>query len=148
MLFRLAPGTSYTLNRSLDVRLALADSGVAGSQIELRIGKSGDGVQLELWNGATTASKALHTYQLNFTLTSASSGSIAVYVDGSSTPLLTQSGTLRASTSQGDNHIAFGDAHDTTYKSTLDWLIWTRQAYTPAQLSSRLPSGLGTTTGY
>lgn len=159
VLFRVTPGANFALNRSLDLRLALADEGSFGPLIELRLGTSGNGIQLEQWNGTTTLSantttnpavdlSQARTVQLNFTLSSASSGSIQVYVDGATTPVLTASGPLRQTATTGMNHLAFGDAHDTPYQSTLDWLIWTPQAYLPAQLKGKLPANIGSTTGY
>jgi hypothetical protein len=159
VLFRVTPGANFALNRSLDLRLALAAEGSFGPLIELRLSTSGQGIQLVQWNGTTTLSantntnpgvdlSQAHAIQLNFTLSSASSGSIQVYVDGGATPVLTASGPLRQTATAGANHLAFGDAYDAPYQSTLDWLIWTPQAYLPAQLKGKLPAGIGSTTGY
>ncbi|HSD40057.1 MAG TPA: hypothetical protein VLC92_21335 [Rhodocyclaceae bacterium] len=99
--------------------------------------------------GITTTS--YHTYQMTTTLTNATTGFVRVYVDGAATPVINQSFTTlgQATAGTNQNSIGIGEiSSNATGKFDLDWIVWTSGAYTPAQLSGKLPASLGVTTGY
>jgi hypothetical protein len=115
-----------------------------------------------------------HTYQLAIEQPNEASLDVRVYMDGvlmtgtyvipspqaaaSATcdPTNAPTGTAtsfrvnRKAATAGQNFVSFGEASTgTQYSGSLDWLIWTRDnAFTPAELLGKLPSGLGVTTGY
>lgn len=144
--------------KASDLEIALSpNASTVGLRVKTIISTAtSTGVQVEKYDGTTSVAdksdtSGSHIYQVAVTLTSATTGSFAVYVDGSATPTLTQSNvTLRAAGAAGDNYIGFGaNSSSNIYQSKIDWIVWTPYgAFTPAQALGTLPSGLGTTTGY
>lgn len=144
--------------RALEIEVAMADDGLAGSRLKtiLRADGGNQGVQLEQANGGTSVQQyglnmaVFRVYQASITLTNATTGDVRVYVDGNDTPLLTLSGvTMRSTSSAGNNFLRFGDGGGNAYKGNIDWIIWTNEAaYRPSDLQGALPAGIGAITGY
>lgn len=146
--------------RMLELEVAMADSGVAGSRVKtiLRNDGSNKGVQLESANNGTSANSfgisdmdKFAIYQIAITLTDATTGSVNVYRNGSLMPNLSLSNvTMRATSAVGDNFIRFGEVSGSAaYKSSIDWMLWTNTgAYNPAEVAGTLPTGLGCVYGY
>ena len=142
------------IDRRDDIELAFADSRVS---MQLRGDASSSNVRVPTFEqGGGDYSKQLdmtvpHIFQISVAMTSAYAGTVAVYVDGSSTPII---GPLTTTNMQrtyvtGQDYVQFGENTNKAGVADLDWMIWTTQdAYTPAQLQGKLPSGLGITTGY
>ncbi|MEN3113572.1 hypothetical protein ACFONG_15005 [Uliginosibacterium paludis] len=103
-------------------------------------------------SSAAFDTSAAHTYQVVITLSSATAGTVKVYLDGGATAILNAAVTAfpTGTTSNASwSQIYFGDINTGyQYKSSMDWLIWRTGAFTPADLAGKLPSGLGVTTGY
>lgn len=148
-------GVSYDVNTRLaEFELAFADSRVV---LVLRGDASSSNVRLQAFEqGGSDVNAQIdmsqpHIFQIAVTLTSAYAGTVTVYVDGNSTPLL---GPLSTTNMQrtyvaGQDYVQFGDNRNAALRGNLDWMAWTTQAaYSPAQLAGKLPSGLGVTTGY
>ncbi|MDO6386367.1 hypothetical protein [Uliginosibacterium sp. 31-12] len=148
-------GVSYDVNTRLaEFELAFADSRVV---LVLRGDASSSNVRLQTveQGGSDVVAKIdmtqPHIFQIAVTLTSAYAGTVAVYVDGDSTPLLGPLSTtnMQRTYAVGQDYVQFGDNRNVAFRSNLDWMAWTTQgAYSPAQLAGKLPSGLGVTTGY
>lgn len=148
-------GVSYDVNTRLaEFELAFADSRVI---LVLRGDASSSNVRLQAFEqGGSDVNAQIdmsqpHIFQIAVTLTSAHAGTVTVYVDGDSTPLL---GPLSTTNMQhtyvaGQDYVQFGDNRNAALRGNLDWMAWTHQgAYSPAQLAGKLPGGLGVTTGY
>lgn len=149
--------------RGLDIEVAMADADTAGSRVKMILRPGNGGVQLEQADGGQSVASytssadrfdmgVFRIYQLNITLTSATTGHVQVYANGDSEPLPNLSltdVTMRASSAAGHNYLRFGDGGGQMFKSSIDWLIWTSEGiYTPAELQGLLPENLGVTTGY
>jgi hypothetical protein len=101
-------------------------------------------------SSGTITTASWHTYQLTVKFTSATAGTIRVYVDGNTTPVIDTAVTHQeqATASAAQNSIAFGEINSgTTGKFDLDWIVWAAGEYTPSQLAGKLPSGV-TSAGY
>ncbi|NSL53438.1 hypothetical protein [Uliginosibacterium aquaticum] len=148
-------GVSYDVNTRLaEFELAFADSRVV---LVLRGDASSSNVRLQtVEQGGSDVVAQIdmtqpHIFQIAVTLTSAYAGTVTVYVDGNSTPLLGPLSTtnMQRTYAVGQDYVQFGDNRNVAFRSNLDWMAWTTQgAYSPAQLAGKLPSGLGVTTGY
>lgn len=145
-------------NRAIEIDTSLGD-GTTSSRIKmvLRADGTNQGVQLEKIDGTTSMQSYtsgvpftdFRIYQVAVELTSASSGSVKVYGQGSDTALIEYSGTLLASSNVSDNFVRIGDGGSSAYQAQVDWLIWTDEAaYKPSELLGKLPANLGITTGY
>ncbi len=144
-------------NRVIEIDTALGD-GAASSRIKmvLRADGTNQGVQLEKIDGTTSQQSYtlgvpfndFRIYQVAVELTSASSGSVKVYGQGSDTALIEYSGALLAGGAT-DNFVRIGDGGSSAYNAQVDWLIWTDEgAFRPSDLVGKLPANLGVTTGY
>lgn len=149
--------------RGLEIEVAMADAGVTGSRVKMLIRPDQGGVQLEEVNnidsmqsynspGGPIDMNVFRVYHLTIAMTSATTGSINVYADGSDTPMPNLSVSdisMRPTSGTGSNYVRIGDGGSNAYKSSIDWLIWSDQAaYTPAQLKGLLPADIGQITGY
>jgi hypothetical protein len=160
-------GNPTSTQRVIDLNSSFSDAGSLGYKVQLIIGGGGlpaNATKVQLNNvvispgGSPTIvsssafnASVFHTYQIAITLTSASAGTVAVYLDGNSTPILSQPVlAFPQVTEAGENNLRFGDTDSSNArKGSLDWLVWSNTgAYTPAQLFGKLPTGLGVTTGY
>ena len=111
----------------------------------------GSGLQLEKVDGSKTTliypfdtKSDFHTYQISTTLTSATTGSVDVYINGNDTPVLSYpNGPIRKG-SKRDNYVAFGDSSPgTAFQADIDWIVWSTdtckgQACKPSQLKASL----------
>ncbi|MEN3113516.1 hypothetical protein ACFONG_15585 [Uliginosibacterium paludis] len=94
---------------------------------------------------------AWHVYQVSVTFTSAKTGTVRVYMDGSSTPIIDKTLTdFRQATAIGQNYLRIGEESTSEHaKGDFDWVVWTSDAaYTPAQLAGKLPAAVGAVAGY
>jgi pectate lyase len=153
----LAGVTGNGSNRGIEIDTTLGD-GSASSRIKmlLRADGSNQGVQLEKIDGSNSKQSYnagepyndFRIYQVSVELTSAASGHVQVYGQGSDTALIDYEGSLLAGGSS-DNFIRMGDGGSSAYHAQLDWLIWTEEgAYLPSQLQGKLPANIGVTTDY
>lgn len=154
-------GNATATARVMDFAMAFSDVGSSGTKIPVVV-RENAGVRGISVNGSSVSAQsapfdtsATHIYQIAVTLTSAKQGEVKVYVDGAATPavdMAADGSTVSFSpvAALGDNYVSFGDNYTSAgYKSSLDWMVWTNTgAYTPAQLAGKLPSSLGTVTGY
>lgn len=148
--------------RVLELEVALADAGVAGSRLKaiLRNDGTNKGVQLESANSGASANSygvadmdKFAIYHFSITLTSATSGSVNVFRNGVAMPNLSLNNvTMRAASAVGDNFLRFGEVSGSaTYKSSVDWLVWTSDAaLDPTAAGQSLPedADLGCVYGY
>jgi pectate lyase len=153
----LAGVTGNGTNRALEIDTVLGD-GSSSSRIKmlLRADGSNQGVQLEKIDGSTSKQSYdsaapfndFRIYQVAVSLTSATSGSVKVYAQGSDEVLIEYEGSLLAGGSS-DNYVRIGDGGSSAYFAKVDWLLWTDDgAYAPSQLLGKLPSNIGVITGY
>jgi hypothetical protein len=153
-------------SRVLDIEIALADEGAAGSRLKavLRADDSSTGVQLEraIEGGATPETSVtsygldmldvFRVYHIAIELTSATHGNVRVYADGGDETLPNlnlENVEMRPTSGDGNNFLRFGDAGGSAYQANIDWFIWTNEAaYTPAELANALPADIGCINGY
>lgn len=146
-------GVVYGANTRLaDFELAFADSRVVltlrGDAVagNVRVSSFEDGGPDLL---AQIDMSVPHIFQVAVNLTSARAGTLTVYADGVPVigPVTTTS--MNRVYAAGQDYVQFGDNRNAAFRSNLDWMIWSADgAYTPVQISGKLPSGLGVTTGY
>ncbi|MBV2129186.1 pectate lyase family protein [Arsukibacterium indicum] len=152
--------------RILETEIALGDAEPTGASSRLKIIFRGDGnnagVQLENANNGSSITigkgnepdpldmTQYRVYQFNISLTSPTTGNVALYVEGNNTPLLNlENVTMRPASNATDNYLQLGDAGGSSYKGVIDWAIWTDAgAYTPDMLKGLLPAGIGDISGY
>lgn len=150
----------------LMVMLNLGDPGaVSGPAVQLFVRAETDtNGGLVIFNTDTTPSSATpstysntlstsqwHTYQMTVAMANPTTGTLNVYMDGASTPVISKTVTNIAQVySAGDSSLRIGEGATNAYgKMDLDWIIWTNTgAYTPAELVGKLPASLGTVAGY
>lgn len=144
--------------RSLYLDMALGDEGGYGARIQtglmadrsVRVFELDQSKATPAEQGAVSGPVAVdvwHVYQIAVTLSSATAGTVKVYLDGADTPIIDKTLTnLRQVTNPGDNFIAFGEGSTSaSARGSLDWLIWSNDAaYTSAEVSGKLPAGLST----
>ncbi|MBU0913858.1 MAG: pectate lyase [Gammaproteobacteria bacterium] len=153
-------------NRVLETEIALGDAAASSATSRLKIIFRNDGnnsgVQLENANNGSsvTAGKgnepdpldmsAYRVYHFTVSLTSATTGNVALYVEGKNTPLLALEGvTMRPASTNSDNYLQIGDAGSSSYLGDIDWVLWSSAgAYTPDMLKGLLPADIGDITGY
>lgn len=142
-------------NRVIEFDTSISD-GTNGSRIKLvlRADGSNQGIQIEKADGTTSENgysgtyDSYRIYQVAVTLTSATTGSIEVYQDGSDTPIISHAESTLLSGGI-NNYVRLGDGGSSAYAADIDWVIWTFDgAYKPSDLLGKLPAGLGDTTGY
>ncbi|MEC5384213.1 hypothetical protein VVD49_00690 [Uliginosibacterium sp. H3] len=149
-------------DRFLDINSSFGDTGATAYKAQITFGSSFTGssltnTKLSLNNvnggGAVYSSNFdatnYHVFHIAITMNTPSSGTVLVYLDGNATPILNQTVSSFPAAAVGENNLRLGDTDSTyTRKGSLDWLVWTNSdAYTPAQLSGKLPAGF-TSTGY
>lgn len=94
---------------------------------------------------------AWHVYQVSVTFLSAKTGTVRVYMDGSTTPIIDKTvSNFRQATAIGQNYLRIGEENTSEHaKGDFDWVVWTSDAaYTPAQLIGKLPAAVGPVAGY
>lgn len=149
-------GTAYSANLRLwDLELSSGSSRVVFS---LRGDAASNNVRLALFEeGGSDVNAQIdmsvpHIFQISVAMTSAKAGTVTVFADGNPTPIigpLTTANMRSAAFPPNDEGVVFGDNRNLVMRSDLDWMAWTTQgAYMPSQLTGKLPSGLGVTTGY
>ncbi|MDF3123726.1 hypothetical protein [Rheinheimera sp. 1928-s] len=153
-------------NRILETEIALGDLAASSDTSRLKIVFRNDGnnsgVQLENANNGSsvTAGKGnepdaidmsvYRVYHFTISMTSPTTGNVAVYVEGNNTPLLALEGvTMRPASTNTDNYLQIGDAGSSSYLGDIDWVLWSNAgAYTPQMLKGLLPTDIGDITGY
>lgn len=147
--------------RMLETEIAFGDTAATTPTSRLKIVLRGDGnnagIQLENANNGSsiTLGKAnepnpldmtqYRVYHFTVALSSPTTGNVAVYVAGNNTPLgMLENVTMRPASNATDNYLQLGDAGNSSYKTDIDWVIWTDAgAYTPTMLKGLLPRGIG-----
>ncbi|MFT3735173.1 MAG: hypothetical protein QM776_09130 [Rhodocyclaceae bacterium] len=157
-------GNSVASLRSLSIDAAFSEAGQSGPRVHTQLLPNNFVGGLYMGNMNPTSGTAdlglyssdfdtttYHVVQLTFSFTSATSGTMTVYLDGNATPIATQTltGDFPQATAVGQNYLRIGEETTTEHaKGDVDWIVWTLAAYTPAQLSGLLPAALGTVSGY
>ncbi|NSL53805.1 hypothetical protein [Uliginosibacterium aquaticum] len=156
-------GNSVTNLKGLTIDTAFSQTGASGPRVQLQL--LPDNHSTGMYAGALDQSvtgdqnvyssdfdtTVYHTYQLSVTFTSATAGTVRVYLDGAATPILEKTlSNLKQATAVGQNYLRIGEETTSEHaKGDIDWVIWTNEAaYTPAQVSGLLPAALGSISGY
>jgi hypothetical protein len=152
-LFRVQ--NTATANKGLDVMFNLGGSS-SGVTVKFIVSSGSTGFQIEKADGTNSISDKTNVTVTNYNIYqvtidyTATSATVNVYLNGSNTPLSTMTNvavTRAASSNYGT--LLIGDNGSNAYNSNLDYLIFTTDGcYTPSQVKSLLPSGIGDTTGY
>ncbi len=157
-------GNSISNLKGLVLDLAFSQPGESGPRVRLALlpdddhnGFYLDQLDKSVTNGDTNIyageidANAWHVYQISVSFTSATAGTVSVYLDGAATPVITKTITnVRQATAVGQNYLRIGEETTTEHgKGEIDWVVWTSDAaYTPAQLAGKLPAAVGAVAGY